>query len=54
MLIRLPPNASFADRIKVIDALILALEQEDVNGKLWIVKDVSVQEYKSIESEEDL
>ncbi len=54
VLIRLPPNASFADRVKVIDTLILALEQEDVSGKLWIVKDESVQEYKSIELEEDV
>jgi predicted nuclease of predicted toxin-antitoxin system len=54
VLIRLPPNASFADRVRAIDALILALEQEDVNGKLWIVRDGSVQEYKSIEPEEDL
>jgi predicted nuclease of predicted toxin-antitoxin system len=54
VLIRLPPNASFTDRVKAIDALILALDRADVNGKLWIVKDGIVQEYKSIELEEDL
>lgn len=54
VLIRLPPNASFADRVKAIDTLILALEQEEVNGKLWILKDGSVQEYKSIEPGEGL
>jgi predicted nuclease of predicted toxin-antitoxin system len=54
VLIRLPPNASFTDRVMAIDTLILALENSDVEGKLWIVKDGSVQEYKSIESQEDL
>jgi predicted nuclease of predicted toxin-antitoxin system len=52
VLIRLPSNASFADRVIAIDTLILALENSDVERKLWIVNDGSVQEYKSIEAEE--
>jgi predicted nuclease of predicted toxin-antitoxin system len=52
VLIRLPQNASFSDRIKAINVLILALEEADVNGKLWIVQDGTVQEYRSIESKD--
>jgi predicted nuclease of predicted toxin-antitoxin system len=49
IVIRVPSRATFEDWREAIEALILGLEEADVTGKLWIVKQGIIQEYKSIE-----
>ena len=52
VVVRLPSRATFLDWRKAIDTLILGLEQADVEGKLWIIRQGKIQEYRAIEQEE--
>jgi predicted nuclease of predicted toxin-antitoxin system len=53
VILRLSPHSKFEELREAIDTLILGLEQSDVTGKLWIIKDNVVQEYQPIESDEE-
>lgn len=52
VVIRLQSRHTFADLREAIDALILALEEAEVTGKLWIIQGGSIQEYRPIEPED--
>ncbi|MFN6537581.1 MAG: DUF5615 family PIN-like protein [Nostoc sp. EkiNYC01] len=52
VIIRLPPRQNFADWRQAIETLITGLEAADVTGKLWIISNGNIQEYQSIESQE--
>lgn len=52
VVIRLPPRPTFEDWREAIEALILGLEQAEIEGKLWIIQSGSIQEYQPIEPEE--
>ena len=52
VVVRLPSRATFPDWRKAIDTLILGLEQAEVEGKLWIIQQGKIQEYRAIEQEE--
>ena len=51
VVIRLPSRQTLTDWRQVIETLIQGLETADniVTGKLWIIKNGSIQEYKPIE-----
>lgn len=49
IVIRVPSRASFEDWQEAIETLILGLEEADVTGKLWIIRQGIIQEYQSIE-----
>lgn len=49
IVIRVPSRASFEDWREAIETLIIGLEEADVTGKLWIVRQGIIQEYQSIE-----
>lgn len=48
IVIRLPSRHNFDDLRAAIDTLIAALESAEVTGKLWIVKNRSIREYREI------
>ena len=52
VVIRLPPQPSFDDWKSAIDTLIQRLENADVIGKLWIVKENKIQEYLPFENDD--
>lgn len=52
VVIRLQSHHNFADLREAIDVLILALEEAEVIGKLWIIQDDRIQEYRPIEPED--
>lgn len=49
IVIRVPSRATFEDWREAIETLILGLEEADVTGKLWIIRQGIIQEYQSIE-----
>jgi predicted nuclease of predicted toxin-antitoxin system len=51
IVIRLPPRPTFEDYRTVTETLIAGLEAADVTGKLWIIRQGSIQEYQDIEME---
>jgi predicted nuclease of predicted toxin-antitoxin system len=51
IVIRVPSRASFEDWREAIETLILGLEEADVTGKLWIIRQGRIQEYQSIEQQ---
>ncbi|HYX18786.1 MAG TPA: DUF5615 family PIN-like protein [Nostoc sp.] len=51
IVIRLPPRPTFEDYRIVAETLIAGLEAADVTGKLWIIRQGSIQEYQDIEVE---
>ena len=51
VVIRLPELINLTVWCEAIDTLIMGLEQSDVTGKLWIVKNNVIQEYQAIESD---
>ncbi|MBE9226184.1 DUF5615 family PIN-like protein [Phormidium sp. LEGE 05292] len=51
IVIRVPSRASFEDWREAIETLILGLEEADVTGKLWIIRQGKIQEYQSIEQQ---
>lgn len=53
VIIRLPPRPNFQDWSEAIDTLIQGLESTEVIGKLWIVRNSSIQEYQPIEKEKE-
>ncbi|MBW4616471.1 MAG: DUF5615 family PIN-like protein [Desmonostoc vinosum HA7617-LM4] len=51
IVIRLSPRPTFEDYRTVTETLIAGLEAADVTGKLWIIRQGSIQEYQDIEVE---
>lgn len=51
IVIRLPSRPTFEDYRTVTETLIAGLEAADVTGKLWIIRQGSIQEYQDIEVE---
>ena len=49
IVIRLRSRPTFADWSKAIEVLILGLENADVTGKLWIIRQGKIFEYQPIE-----
>lgn len=52
VVIRLTSRANFAEWREAIETLILGLDRAEVFGKLWIVRQGTIQEYQPIEPEE--
>lgn len=52
VVIRLTPRANFTEWREAIETLILGLEQAEVFGKLWIIRQGTIQEYQPTEPEE--
>ncbi|BAU64737.1 MAG: hypothetical protein Kow0049_24570 [Stanieria sp.] len=52
VVIRLPPRPTFAYWHEAIEVLILGLENADVTGKLWIIRQGKIFEYQPIETDE--
>ncbi len=52
VVIRLTSRANFAEWKEAIETLILGLEQAEVFGKLWIIRQGAIQEYQPSEPEE--
>ena len=52
VVIRLTSRPNFTDWREAIETLILGLEQAEVFGKLWIIRQGTIQEYQPIELEE--
>lgn len=53
VVIRLPSQSTFEDWRQAIETLIQRLENADVTGKLWIIRQGKIQEYQAIETGED-
>jgi len=51
IVIRLPPRPAFADYRIITKTLIAGLEAADITGKLWMIREGSIQEYHDIELE---
>ncbi|PSB42273.1 hypothetical protein C7B67_25505 [filamentous cyanobacterium Phorm 6] len=52
VVIRLTSRPNFAEWKEAIETLILGLEQAEVFGKLWIIRQGTIQEYQPTEPEE--
>ena len=52
VVIRLTSRANFTEWREAIETLILGLEQAEVFGKLWIIRQGTIQEYQPTELEE--
>jgi len=52
VVIRLTPRANFKEWREAIETLILGLQQAEIIGKLWIIRQGTIQEYQPIEPEE--
>lgn len=52
VVIRLTSRANFTEWREAIETLILGLEQAEVFGKLWIIRQGTIQEYQPTEPEE--
>lgn len=52
VVIRLSPRSNFSDWREVIETLITGLEAAEVTGKLWIIRNGNIQEYRTIEPED--
>lgn len=52
VVIRLTSRANFTEWREAIETLILGLQQAEVFGKLWIVRQGTIQEYQPTEPEE--
>jgi predicted nuclease of predicted toxin-antitoxin system len=52
VLLRLSSRSTFEERRVAIDTLISGLEQAEVIGKLWVIQDKRIQEYRPISLEE--
>ncbi|MEG4571448.1 DUF5615 family PIN-like protein [Microcoleus sp. N3A4] len=52
VVIRLTPRANFSEWREAIETLILGLQQAEILGKLWIIRQGTIQEYQPIEPEE--
>ena len=52
VVIRLTSRANFTEWREAIEMLILGLEQAEVFGKLWIIRQGTIQEYQPTEPEE--
>lgn len=52
VVIRLTSHANFAEWREAIETLILGLEKAEVFGKLWIIRQGTIQEYQPTEPEE--
>ena len=52
VVIRLRSRANFTEWREAIETLILGLEQAEVFGKLWIIRQGTIQEYQPTELEE--
>jgi predicted nuclease of predicted toxin-antitoxin system len=52
VVIRLTSRANFTEWREAIETLILGLEQAEVFGKLWIIRQSTIQEYQPTEPEE--
>jgi hypothetical protein len=52
VVIRLPSRPTFEEWREAIETLILGLEQAEVEGKLWIIQQGTIQEYQPIEPED--
>ena len=52
VVIRLTSRANFTEWREAIETLILGLEQAEVFGKLWIIRQGMIQEYQPTEPEE--
>ncbi len=52
VVIRLTPRANFTEWREAIETLILGLQQAEIIGKLWIIRQGTIQEYQPIEPEE--
>ncbi|MEG4634757.1 DUF5615 family PIN-like protein [Microcoleus sp. AR_TQ3_B6] len=52
VVIRLTSRANFTEWREAIETLILGLEQAEVLGKLWIIRQGRIQEYQPSEPEE--
>jgi predicted nuclease of predicted toxin-antitoxin system len=52
VVIRLTSRANFTEWRETIETLILGLEQAEVFGKLWIIRQGTIQEYQPSEPEE--
>ena len=52
VVIRLTSRANFTEWREAIETLILGLEQAEVFGKLWIIRQGTIQEYQPTQPEE--
>ncbi|MEM7552987.1 MAG: DUF5615 family PIN-like protein [Cyanobacteria bacterium P01_A01_bin.84] len=52
VIIRLPPRPKFENWREAIETLIKGLESAEIIGKLWIIRNSSIQEYQPIEEKE--
>ncbi|MEG4495993.1 DUF5615 family PIN-like protein [Microcoleus sp. F10-C6] len=52
VVIRLTPSANFTEWREAIETLILGLQQAEILGKLWIIRQGTIQEYQPLEPEE--
>jgi hypothetical protein len=52
VVIRLTSRANFTEWREAIETLILGLEQAEVFGRLWIIRQGTIQEYQPTEPEE--
>jgi hypothetical protein len=52
--LRLPPRPTFQDILDAVRTLLMGLEKEDMNGKLWVVQRGRIRIHQPEESEEAL
>jgi predicted nuclease of predicted toxin-antitoxin system len=52
VVLHLSPRSKFDEWREAIETLIAGLEAADVTGKLWIIRNGNIQEYRTIETDD--